>query len=126
MLHRWNTAVSNLSFAFHELKQLTKKLIRKKKGRGRNPKRNPTSYVEVIVVKELKKKSLRSAETDLTKFILGERVDHSVISYWENKPEMTNCLKIIISRAGLLTKLLTPLFSFVDSTKFVSWKINEI
>jgi hypothetical protein len=35
-------------------------------------------------------------------------------------------LKIIISRAGkLLNKSLTPLFSFVDATKFSSWKIKE-
>ena len=127
MKSRWITEVNNLNLVLYEVKRLTKKLIRKKQGgRGRPPKHNPTSYAEVIVVKELKKKSLRSAETDLTRFVVGERIDHSVIAYWENKPEIVNCLKIIISRAGqLLDKSLTPLFSFVDSTKFSSWKIKE-
>lgn len=124
---RWITEINDLNFALHELKRLTKKLIRKKGGRGRPPKHNPTNYAEVIVLKELKKKTLRSAETDLTKFVIGERVDHSVISYWENKPEIANCLKIIISRAGqLLDKCCKKLFSFIDSTKFTTWKIDEV
>lgn len=127
MKKRWITEVKNLTFAFHEVKRLTKKLIRRKKGRGRNPKRNPTSYAELIVLKEFKKKSLRDAEEDLTKFVFGERVDHSVINYWERKPEIVNCLKVIISRAGhLLDKLLTKEYTFVDSTKFSSWRIEEI
>jgi hypothetical protein len=126
MKSRWITELNDLNFVLHEVKRLTKKLIKKQKSRGRPPKQNITKYAELIVIKELKKKSLRGAETDLTKFIVGERVDHSVISYWENKHEIANCLKIIISRAGkLLNKSLTPLFSFVDATKFSSWKIKE-
>lgn len=100
MRSRWITEVNNLNFAFHEVKRLTKKLIRKKQGRGRHPKHNPTSYAEVIVLKELSKKNLREAEIDLTEFVVGERVDHSVLSYWENKSEIADCLKIILSRAG--------------------------
>jgi len=70
--------------------------------------------------------SLRKAEVRLTKFVVGERVDHSVINYWERKPEIVNCLKIIIFRAGyLLDKLLTKEYTFIDSTKFTSWKIEE-
>lgn len=123
MKKRWITEVKNLSFAFHEVKRLTKKLIRRKVGRGRPPKHNPTSYAELIVLKEFKKKDLRSAEVDLSEFVVGERVDHSVINYWERKPEIVNCLKIIIFRAGyLLDKLLTKEYTFVDSTKFTSWK----
>jgi len=50
-----------------------------------------------------------------------------VINYWERKPEIVNCLKIIIFRAGyLLDKLLTKEYTFVDSTKFTSWKIETI
>lgn len=127
MLHRWNTKVNNLNFALHEVKRLTGRLIRKKKGRGRNPKHNPTLYAEVIVLKELSNRNLREAELDLSANVVGERVDHSVISYWENKPEMADCLKIIISRAGqLLDALLTREYTFVDSTKFTSWKVEEI
>lgn len=125
MKKRWITEVKNLSFAFHEVKRLTKKLIRRKSGRGRPPKHNPTSYAELIVLKEFKKKDLRSAETDLSEFVVGERVDHSVINYWERKPEIVNCLKIIISRAGfLLDKLCEKEFTFLDATKFTSWKIK--
>ncbi len=127
MKSRWITEVNNLNFVLHEVKRLTKRLIRKKGGRGRPPKHNPTSYVELIVLKEFEKKSLRAAEVNLTTFVVGERVDHSVINYWERKPEIVNCLKIIISRAGqLLDKLLTREYSFVDATKFTSWKIEEI
>jgi len=127
MKTRWVTEVNNLNFVLYELKRLTKKLIRKKReGRGRPPKHNPTSYAEVIVLKEFEKKSLRGAEVNLTKFVVGERVDHSVINYWERKPEIARCLAIIISRAGqLLDKLLTREYSFVDATKFTSWKIEE-
>lgn len=127
MKKRWITEVKNLTLALHEVKRLTKKLIRKKNGgRGRPPKHNPTSYAELIVLKEFKKKDLRSAETDLSEFVVGERVDHSVINYWERKPEIVNCLKIIVFRAGyLLDKLLTREYTFVDSTKFTSWKIEE-
>lgn len=123
MKKRWATEVKNLTFAFHELKRLTKKLIRRKSGKGRPPKHNPTSYAELIVLKEFKKKDLRSAETDLSRFVVGERVDHSVISYWERKPEIVNCLKIIISRAGfILDKFCEKEFTFLDATKFTSWK----
>jgi len=106
MKNRWITEVHNLNFVFQELKRLTRKLIKKKVGRGRNPKHNPTKYAELIVLKEFKKKDLRSAETDLSYFVVGERVDHSVISYWENKPEIVNCLKIILSRADLIAGLI--------------------
>ena len=125
MKKRWITEVKNLTFAFHEVKRLTKKLIRKRIGRGRPPKHNPTSYVELIVLKEFKKKDLRSAETDLSKFVVGERVDHSVINYWEKKPEIVNCMKIILSRAGiLLDKICKNEFTFLDATKFTSWRIK--
>ena len=125
---RWITHVNDLNFVLHELKRLTKHLIRKRQGgRGRPPKHDPVKYAEVIVVKEFEKQSLRKAELRITEFILGERADHSVISYWEKKKEIANCLKIIVSRAGqLLDKLLKPSFSFVDATKFTTWKIDEI
>ncbi len=80
MKKRGITEVKNLNFAFHEVKRLTKKLIRKKSGRGRPPKHNPTSYGELVILKEFKKKDLRSAEVDLSKIVVGERVDHSVIN----------------------------------------------
>ena len=52
-------------------------------------------YERSGILKEFKKKDLRSAETDLSEFVVGERVDHSVINYWERKPEIANCLNDI-------------------------------
>ena len=127
MLTRWNSLVNNIKFALHEVKRLSQKLIRKKEGRGRNPKHNPTEYAQLIVLKELERNSLRKAEMRLTELVVGERVDHSVISYWENKPEIARCMKLIIARAGrLLDKLCKPLFTFVDATKFTTWNIHEV
>ena len=126
--HRWNTCVNNLNFAFHQLNRLTKKLIRKNSGgRGRPTKFDPAEYVKIIILKELDKKSLRSAEVNLTGFVVGKRVDHSVIGYWENKPEIVNCLKIILARARIiLDKVDYSSFTFVDATKFTTWNKKEI
>jgi len=122
MLYRWTTEINNINFVLYEVKRLCKQLIRKKEGRGRNPKHNPTDYAQLIVLKEFDKKSLRGAEVRLSRFVIGERVDHSVISYWEKKPEIVRCLKLIISRAGqLLDKLCKQSFTFVDATDFTSW-----
>ena len=129
MLNRWDTAHNNLNFALHEVKRLTKHLIRKKEEtRGRPPKHNPTEYAQLIVMKEFcNALSLRKAEVRLSEFVVGERVDHSVIAYWENKPEISRCLKIIVARAGkLLDKALRKIFSFVDATKFTTWNIKEV
>ena len=63
----------------------------------------------------------------LSEFVVGESVDHSVIAYWENKPEITRCMQIIISRAGrILDKHLRKIFNFVDATKFTTWNVKEI
>ena len=126
--NRWDTCVNNLNFAFHQLNRLTKKLIRKNSGgRGRPTKFDPVEYVKIIILKELDKKSLRSAEVNLTGFVVGERVDHSVIGYWENKPEIVNCLKIILARARIiLDKVDYSSFTFVDATKFTTWNKKEI
>jgi len=128
MLNRWDTLHNDLNVALYEVKRLSQKLIRRKEGRGRNPKHNPTKYAQLIFMKEFSDGiSLRKAEVRLSEFVVGERVDHSVIAYWENKAEMERCLKIIVIRAGkLLSKLLHDSFSFVDWTSFSSWHIEEI
>ena len=129
MLFRWNTAQNDLNLAFYEIKRLTQKLIRKKEEtRGRPPKHDPVKYAQLIVMKEFcDSLSLRKAEVRLSKFVVGERVDHSVIAYWENKPEIARCLKIIVKRAGrLLDNILRKIFTFVDATKMTTWHIEEI
>jgi len=128
MLHRWDTKHNDLNIALLEVKRLSQKLIRKKEGRGRKPKHNLVKYAQLIFMKEFSDGiSLRKAEVRLSEFVVGERVDHSVIAYWENKPEMARLLNIILIRAGkLLKKLLSNLFTFVDATKFSTWYMNEI
>ncbi|MBS3080636.1 transposase [Candidatus Pacearchaeota archaeon] len=129
MLSRWITEIHDLNFALNEIKRLTQRLIRKKEEkRGRPPKHNPVEYVQLIVLKEFcDTLSLRKAEVRLSEFVVGERVDHSVIAYWENKPEITRCMQIVISRAGrILDKYLRKIFSFIDATKFTTWTIEEV
>ncbi len=128
MLSRWDTAQNDLNLALREVRRLAQKLIRKKEEtRGRPPKHDPTEYVQLIVLKEFSDTlSLRKAEVRLSEFVIGERVDRSVIAYWENKLEITRCMQIIISRAGrILDKCLRKIFSFVDATKFTTWGIKE-
>ena len=74
----------------HLVKDVSSKLIKK---RGRPPKHNPRNYLMLIAAKEFDKKSLRGAETRLSKEICNERVDHSVIAYWENKKEVSSIFK---------------------------------
>jgi len=56
---------------------------------------------------------------------LHERVDHSVIHYWEKKLEEVYIA--LVRRMGqLLLSSLKPLFKVIDSTKFVTWKQREV
>ena len=127
MLHRWNSVVENINLAIGKLKQLTKRVVPQIKGRGRKPKHDLSRYILLLVLKEFDKKTLRGAEVRLSELICTERVDHSVISYWENKRGMEQVVRQIITLAGaLLQRVLLSLFSFVDATKFTSWKIQEV
>ena len=57
--------------------------------------------------------------------ICSERVDHSVIHYWEKKLE--EVYTAFVKRIGqLLSKLTRPMFRIIDSTKFATWKQKEI
>ncbi|MGB9708222.1 MAG: transposase [Candidatus Pacearchaeota archaeon] len=80
----------------------------------------------LIVLKDYNRKSLRGAEVRLSEQVCRERVDHSVIAYWENKEEILLAVAQIIAIAGaLLDRLLSTMFSVIDSTKFTSWNIEE-
>ncbi len=81
----------------------------------------------LIALKEFDKRNLREAEAHLSRLVCKERVDHSVIAYWENKPQMALLVQKLIGIAGaMLDKCLSSLFSFVDATKFTNWTIDEI
>ena len=127
MLNRWCNEVNSINLAFFNLKMICRKSNILKGGRGRKPKREIEGYAFLISLKEFDKRTLRGAEEHLSKFVFNERVDHSVIAYWEKNPKMLSLISQFICIAGaLLNKALSLLFTFVDSTKFTSWNINEI
>lgn len=127
MLYRWTSLVEDINLALKQLWILAKRIIPQKRGRGPKPKHAIAKYATLLVLKEFDKKTLRGAEVRLSELICKERVDHSVISYWENRPGMERIIAQIVTLAGaLLNKLLSSLFTFVDATKFTSWKIQEV
>ena len=126
MLHRWCNEVNSINLCIHQLKRICRKAEFLKGGRGRKPKRDIEKYAFSLVLKEFDKRTLRGAEEHLTRLVFNERVDHSVLSYWENSSKMARLLKIFVAVAGaMLDKALSSLFSFVDATKFTNWKIEE-
>ena len=99
----------------------------KKKGRGTNPKHSVEKYIELIVLTEYDERTLRGGEVRLSKLVCNERVDHSVIHYWQSKPEIVFAVrKIIVVAGALLDGLLTSLFTFLDSTKFTGWEVKDM
>ena len=126
MLSRWCNEVNSINLAFFSLKRICRNAKFLKGGRGRKPKREIESYAFILVLKEFDKRTLRSAEEHLSKFVFSERVDHSVLSYWENNPKMIKLLQLFVAVAGaMLDKALSSLFTFVDATKFTNWQIEE-
>lgn len=98
----------------------------KKKGRGTNPKHSVDAYIELIVLTEYDERTLRGGEKRLSEMVCDERVDHSVIHYWQSKPEIVAAVKKIIAIAGaILQRILSSLFTFLDSTKFTGWETEE-
>ncbi len=127
MLPRWCNEVYDLNVAFSIMRRIVQQSKIVKGGRGAKPKHNPTKYALTLALKEMQNRNLRETECHLTKYVCDERVDHSVLSYWENKEEMPMIIAKFISIAGaMLDKALSSLFSFVDSTKFTGWDVKEI
>lgn len=127
MLPRWCNEVYNLNGAFAVMRKLMQKSKLMKGGRGAKPKHDVEVYAMILVLKEMGNRNLREAEEYLTRYVCKERVDHSVLSYWENKEEMSNIIAQFISLAGaMLQKYLSSLFTFVDSTKFTGWDVKEM
>ena len=126
MLNRWDSKIEDINLLLNRLREIAKRVVKRKKNRGTKPKHSIVNYTVLIVLKEASKKTLRGAEIDWSKQVCGQRVDHSVISYWENKEEVLLAVQKIISIAGaVLEKHLSSLFTFVDSTKFSNWYIEE-
>ena len=127
MLARWCNEIFDINLALSMMHRVVQGSKLVKGGRGAKPKRNVDVYALVIAMKEYDERTLRGAEAHITRFVYNERIDHSVLSYWENKKEMSKIIAQFISIAGaMLDKYLSSLFTFVDSTRFTSWKIKEI
>ena len=128
MLKRWHSITENINLFIHLVKRTVRKYFPHKQNvRGRPPKHDPEGYLTLLAAKEYDKKSLRGAEVRLSDLICKERVDHSVIAYWEKKPEVTQQITVIVDEIGrILEQRLTYGFSMIDSTKFTSWLKDEV
>jgi len=123
LLTRWNPKICDINTFLQTLEKYCPDFSFEKK-RGRPAKRTLKQYVELIAAKEEKSASLREAETDHSQKICGERVDHSVIHYWEKKLE-TIFTQLVNVLARKLTVMLFPLFCIIDATKFSNWTMHE-
>jgi len=127
MLPRWCNEVYNLNAAYSTMYRIVQKSKLVKGGRGAKPKRDVATYALILSLKEMENRNLREAEEHLARYVCKERVDHSVLSYWENKEEMPMIIAQFISIAGaMLQKYLSSAFTFLDSTKFTGWDVKEI
>ena len=127
MLPRWCNEIFDINLALSMMNRIVRECGLVKVGRGAKPKRDVSVYALVIALKEYDERTLRGAEAHITRLICKERIDHSVISYWENKIGMQKIISQFINVAGaMLQGYLSSLFTFVDATKFSSWKMNEI
>ena len=125
MLARWDTRVSSINFFLRMLDWLCPEIIESKNKRGRPPNHTIKEYVALIAIKEEKKSTLRRAETEDSIKVCGERVDHSVIHYWEKKLE--ELFIALVRKIGVLLSTHTKsVFRIIDSTKFATWKNKEI
>lgn len=123
MHKRWDSIVEDLNFFILKTKILIKKTANKlRKPKGRPPKHDPEKYLQLIAAKEFDRKSLRGAEVRLSEDVCDERVDHSVIAYWEKKPEVTDIFAKAVKEAGKqLDAKLSQQFAVIDATSFTSW-----
>ena len=127
MLPRWCNQVFDINLALSTMHRIVQQSKLVKGGRGAKPKRNIDIYALIIALKEYDERTLRGAEMHISRLVCNERIGHSVISYWENKEETHRVIAQFISIAGaMLDRALSSLFTFVDSTKFTSWNIQEI
>lgn len=121
LLPRWYSSLGDINFIRRVLRDVLPP-IPPPNTRGQPPKRPIRDYLSLIVVKEFKRSSLRSAETDWTEAICGERVDHSVIHYWENHLPREVIEQAIRDFGTRLEQLLGYQFSVIDATAFAAWK----
>lgn len=123
---RWYTGLNNKKLFLETLEEVLEGIKIPSSTRGRPPKHPREDYLKLLLIKEEKGKSLREAETDLSREMLGERVDHSIIHYWE-KIFGRRLIQILSQRIGeLLKEKLGVDFTVIDSTKFTLWNKKSI
>ena len=123
LLPRWYSSLGNINVIISSLRELLPDTGHERR-RGRPPKRSIKDYLILIVIKELKKASLRATETDWSKSVCEERVDHSVIHYWE-KNLRTEVIEQTVRIIGSeLEEMLGYDFSVIDATSFSDWHHN--
>ncbi len=120
LLPRWNSFSENKKIIVEKLQEIVPDIPKNK--RGQPPKHPIKNYLILIILKEIKRSPLRGAETDWSEYVCGERVDHSVIHYWEQRipPEI---IEETIRKAGnKLEDILGYEFSVIDATSFSDWR----
>jgi hypothetical protein len=113
-------------FFLKNLREVLGKIKLSSPQRGRPPKHSREKYLELLLLKEFKKASLRGAEEDYSKEVCRERVDHSVIHYWEKNFDRRVIQRIIEKVGELLNRLIPPSFYVIDGTKFTSWRKRDV
>jgi len=109
-----NMHVRNVRKWIHRFNEKGIKGILTKKRPGRKPRINEK------IIKEATKSSLREAEIKYSKLICKERIDHSVIHYWEKKFDSNLIERLVKNLGNKIEKILDYAFSILDSTKFTS------
>ena len=112
LISRWNLDLGNIR---QHLDKILSGIDFPKNMRGRPFKRKPKTYVKLLVLKEYFGCSLRKAEC-----LLSERIDHSVLHFWEKRLDKQFIERLVGSIAKRLK--IGYDFSFVDSTMFTTWK----
>ena len=126
MYPRWNTVLNCINNFLKQLDKIIVHLNIKKTKRGRPPKHSIREYLKLLIVKEFKKRSLRSAETDYSEFVCKQRVDHSVIHYWEKNIDKELIEELITLLGQKLDNSFNYDYTFIDATEFTSWNKKSL
>ena len=123
LLPRWYSSLGNKKLIVEKLEEIIPDI--KPNKRGQPPKHPIKKYLILIILKEIKRSPLRGAETDWSEYVCSERVDHSVIHYWEQRIP-TKTIEEAVRKAGKkLEEILGYDFSVIDATSFSDWHMRN-
>lgn len=123
LLPRWCSSCGDKKLIVESLREAIQDI--KPKGRGQPPKHPIKDYVILIILKEAKNASLRDGETDWSEAVCGERIDHSVIHYWEKRIERGVMERAVRAAGSRIEEVLGYEFSVIDATRFADWRQYE-